>query len=102
MKNILGLLALTTLVGCSYSEDKFNDDSKQAGCAYLTDCTDQYDDFEDCMDDDNTDDPDASCEYDSSAAKDCVDGLEALTCENDFDDFPAVCLQVYVCDDTDA
>lgn len=101
MNKFLGMLALSALVGCGYSESKFTDELAEATCTYLADCTDLYDDVDTCLNDAEPGEVDETCEYDSGKAKECVDAVKALTCENDMSDFPTVCGDVYTCaDDT--
>lgn len=90
----LGLPA-TALGG--YSEAEFQEDFEETFRSKWIDCTEfpplqsfgQPEDVDDCV-------------YDSAAAKDCVDALEASTCDQFFDGVPFPCYDVYTdCDEDD-
>jgi len=98
MKKILSVAALAMLVGCGMSEDSFKDKSLEATCQWLVDCFSLFADVDTCISESDTGTVDESCEYDAKKAKECVDDLEALTCDDT--EAPASCLDVYTDCDT--
>jgi hypothetical protein len=100
----LTLSALPLFVACGYSESKFEDDFAAAFCDKATEL-----DCGECIevtgDTTTTTTMDAAdCDYDSKAAKDCVDG--EWTCTEitvpgadpiQFVTPPAICADVYDC-----
>lgn len=86
--------------GCGISEDAFNEKATELVCEWVVDCFEAYDTVDDCIADADPADPDPSCEYQKDKAKECLDGLEELTCDSGLDDFPAACEEVYTCEDT--
>lgn len=97
-----GLIALCALaLGCGMTERQFDQQSKKALCDWAVECFDAYESQDECMDDLGTSLGAEGCTYDSSAARECVKGLRALTCADTADDFPSACGDVYTCGDTD-
>lgn len=103
MKN-LTLFALPLLVACGYSESKFEEDFAAAFCDKATEL-----DCGECVEATGTTTATtgtdaAECDYDSKAAKDCIDG--EWTCTEItvpgadpilFVTPPDICLDVYDC-----
>ena len=98
MKRFLMIGALAALTACGYSEDKFADESAEAFCTWAVDCFEMFESVDACLaeaDDDTGDDMTEGCTYNSDAAKQCVDELNALTCDDSFEDYPSICNDVY-------
>ena len=105
MKNFMMAATMLTLVACGYSEDKFTDEFADASCEWTVECyPDLYDDVDACLAD-ATGGDDAECvDYDSSAAKDCVEGVQGMSCpaEGEFPEFPSACADVCSMEDSDS
>ena len=96
MKKFMGIIALSTLAACGYSEDSFSDDLASAYCAWAVECYStelNYADEAACLA--AYSGVDAEGDYDASQAKTCVSDVEALTCSDAMTDFPASCATVY-------
>jgi hypothetical protein len=93
MKKILSVAALAMMVGCGYSESKYEDESLEAVCDWLVECFQLFDTVDTCISESETVELDDCWEYDGGNAKDCVDGLQELTCDDT--EVPAVCADVY-------
>ena len=91
-------LPLLLLAACAPSQEQFEDQSWQASCDLMFECiTDEereaMGDFwffgatvDDCYAlienaEDDTASSEPKCDYDKNAAKECLAGLEALTCD---------------------
>ncbi|MFT6142497.1 MAG: hypothetical protein ACJAZO_000161 [Myxococcota bacterium] len=94
------IVAAMFAAACGYSEDKFAEETAEATCAVTVTCFESHADVDACLaeGDDVEETDDAECiNFDSAAAQDCVEGLEALetTCPEDildfFAQFPADC-----------
>jgi hypothetical protein len=88
MKRLPFLLAIATIVGCGYDYDTFGDDMLQTSCDKMEECeffTDYFT-YEDCLalgDVEDTGGEEWVCEdYDSGAAKECVDAWAAVSCDD--------------------
>jgi hypothetical protein len=102
MRNLI-YVATLALVACGYSEDKYAEDFAAKYCDQLVECG-----GEPCADATGTDTTDTtpvddSCEFDSGAAKECIDA--AWECSEEVAGFsfpiPAeICGKVYVCSGT--
>ena len=99
MKKFLSIAAVVTLAACGYSEDRFNDDLTEAWCEHLVECDLTEDTIDECIaeagDEDTSDF--ADCDFDSQAARDCVQAVQGLECPDtgEFSMLPAVCGDVY-------
>ncbi|MBW1879516.1 MAG: hypothetical protein JRJ84_14225 [Deltaproteobacteria bacterium] len=101
MKKIMTVAALAMLVGCGMSEDTYNDKALDAVCVWLVDCFDLYTDVDACIADSETVTVDDCYDYSAKDAKECVDALEELTCDDI--EMPSACDNVYddsECEDT--
>ena len=96
------LTALLLLASGCYGQNKYRQDHANARCGLYEECgyltyigVDSYDECVAAMIE-----GEYQCEgYNASAAAECVDGLEALTCENfEVGYYPEACLDV--CDAT--
>lgn len=101
MRNAKILLASALILGasaCGFSESKYEKRASEASCQWAVDCFELFSDVDACLDADSGEEVDtSSCEYDADKAKECVDGLEALTCDDTAP--PAACGEVYTnCD----
>jgi hypothetical protein len=88
MKRLPFLLALGTLVGCGYDYETFGDDMLQTSCDKMEECeffTDYFT-YDDCLalgDAEDTGGEVWECaDYDSGAAKECVDAWAAVSCDD--------------------
>ncbi|MBN1334454.1 MAG: hypothetical protein JXB39_00680 [Deltaproteobacteria bacterium] len=81
----LPLLAFVCLAACGYSYERFEQDKTEAMCYKMEECewleglgwT-----LQECLNQTGSDQADACVDYDSAAARDCVDAIEAATCED--------------------
>lgn len=102
------LLLLTALVGC-YSEADYAEGFTEVDCQLRLECYSEealsyleYSDVEGCMEyeADSIDKLAAEkeaedCDYDREAARDCVDGMVELSCEDYLlNDFPQSCQEI--------
>ena len=106
-------MPLFFLVACGPSQEEFEEDSWAVTCDLIFECTDA-DTIEaagvlwifgetasdcyallDAATDSGT--SEAECEYDKAAAKECLDELEALTCDDYASDGPSVSACDRVC-----
>ncbi|TNE88914.1 MAG: hypothetical protein EP330_12945 [Deltaproteobacteria bacterium] len=103
MRNIIFLGAIAAMTACGYSEDKFGDDLAAESCRVAVLCG-IYASEADCPAAEEGGEEGECVNYDSTAAKDCVDGLAAVTeCADAMDfinQFPAACGNV--CEATDS
>lgn len=103
MKRFMFVAGLAALAGCGLSEDKFSEQSIKATCEWIVECFNDpevYADVDACITEltDAGEDPADDCTYDAKKAKECLDGLEALTCDSDpLTDIPEACGEVYDC-----
>ena len=114
---VMGAVALVvgSSTGCSLSQEKFQDRYYEAVCEHYVACYSEddyafftFEDVDECVaffsafaDDSYYDD----CDYDSSAAKECINGIEdyAGQCDaddSDYEDAAEACEQVYDCPDS--
>ena len=96
---LLTALSFCVLSACGMKEDKFKEQYIDASCQTLMEC-DEFTaalfggDVETCKTlfslawSEST----SGCEYDSSAAKECIDGIEGLECDGSA---PGACEEVY-------
>ncbi len=109
------IVAAMFAAACGYSEDKFAEEASEATCAVFVTCFESHADVDACLadGDDDTGEEIECVNFDSSAAQDCVEGIEALeaACPDDilgfFADYPAACGNICDADvdtgaDTDA
>ncbi len=83
---------------CGYAEADYVIDEAEAACVFTVECyPGLHDTVEDCVTVTQTVAPAAGCSFDSDAAKECVEGLEAMACpeEGAAPAFPAACDAVY-------
>jgi len=86
MKPVLFLLALGTLVGC-YDYDTFADERFQTSCDKMDECGyfTAYFTYEDCLAIGDIEDTGLDVwecgNYDSRAARECVDAWAAISCD---------------------
>ena len=95
---VWSLVALSA-VGCGFSEEKYLETYAVASCEFTIACYPElYASIDDCVAQVSEGDPTEACTYDAAAARDCVDGVEAMECpgEGEFPEFPAACANVYV------
>jgi len=96
------VLGSVAAAACGYSEEAYLEDEAAAACAFTVDCyPGLYENDEECISLRGEAVATAGCEFDASAAADCVDGLEALSCpdEGAAPAFPLACDSVYgACD----
>lgn len=103
MKNLTAIASLAFLAACGISEESFAEKYADKFCEVSEDlsCGDW------CGDTSGTGTTTATtsndCDFDSAAAKDCLNG--EWTCNSDFDPIlfpegPAACLEVYDCGTT--
>lgn len=91
--------AFLLFAACGYSEEAYLEDEATASCAFTVDCyPGLYASVDECVSLTYTGVPEAGCSFDPKAARDCVDGLEELSCpgEGEFPTFPAACDSVYL------
>jgi hypothetical protein len=88
MTRFLSLAFMVVLAGCGYSEDKYRTESIDAACNKFDECG-MIDFFGGSVDACITQSTDAAdtdttecVDYDSAAAKDCVDALTAISCDD--------------------
>jgi len=97
MRNAKIFLASLLALGasaCSFSESKFEKKASEASCEWTVECFEGvFADVDACLEADSEMSDTDSCEYDSKAAKDCVDAIEELTCDDT--GLPSVCNDVY-------
>lgn len=98
MKRLLTLTLLMT-AGC-YSKSNFTEDVSTAFCTLYDDCdyleVQQFDDYDECYDNVtvNMDPENQDCDWDAGAAKECVEGINAMSCDELYAaDFPFACNQ---------
>ena len=101
-RTLIVAAALTT--ACGYSYEAATEDLMHSMCDIMVDCFEAYADHEACHADMEEDTDTAECEgYDSAAAKDCIDALEAQadSCPADILswELPAAC--ALVCPETE-
>ena len=103
MNRILPIFGLLLAVGCGYSEEKYADDLTEVLCNKYDECDWNellgYESVDDCLaaaDESSDGETDDSCDFDGTAAKACVDGMDALTCDelSDFTAWPSECSDV--------
>lgn len=88
MKRLPFVLALGALVGCGYDYDTFADEMLQTSCDKMQECElfNDYFTYDDCLAlgdiEDTSTDPWECADYDSGAAKECVDGWAAISCDD--------------------
>lgn len=90
---------------CGYAEADYIVDEAEAACVFTVECyPGLYDSIEDCVTATQSVTPPAGCSFDGDAAKECVEGLEAMACpeEGAAPAFPAACDAVYAECDADA
>ncbi len=84
MKRLSFLLALATVVGCGYDVDTYADDMLNASCDKMEEC--EYFTYDDCKAlgdvEDTSAEPWECADYDSGAAKECVDAYAAVSCDD--------------------
>lgn len=83
---------------CGYAETDYVIDEAEAACMFTVECyPGLYDSVEDCVIVNQNVAPAAGCSFDSDAAKECVEGVEAMACpeEGAAPAFPAACDAVY-------
>ena len=102
MRNIILLGAIAAMTACGYSEDKFNDDFATEFCRVTELCGGE------CAEAGEGGEDAGECDFDSDAAKSCVDGLAAVTeCDDTdpmalFDLIPATCADVCEIESSDS
>jgi hypothetical protein len=103
-KILIFLIASLVLSGC-YSEDDYQEDWTTVNCEWYDDCqlldTLNYESVEDCVDEgmrkyeqDQEEGVETCPVYDSAAAKECIEGIEALACDERSSNFPQACDEV--------
>lgn len=83
---------------CGYSEEDYVVDEAAAACDFTVACyPGLHDSVDDCITTTQTVAPAAGCSFDAVAAKECVEGIEAMACpeEGAAPEFPASCDAVY-------
>jgi hypothetical protein len=105
MRNIIILGAIATMTACGYSEDSFGDDLAAESCRIAVLCG-IYEAEADCPAAEEGEEGEECTNYDSAAAKECTDGLKAVTeCADAMDfinQFPAACGDVCEVESTDS
>jgi hypothetical protein len=94
-------MLLLALLACGLTEKNYDDQFAQVYCARQFECNDAvelsalYADEAACRDllTSGAADEDA-CQFDTRAANDCLDALEAATCDDFLGPLPAACTQV--------
>jgi hypothetical protein len=92
-------LALVLLAAaCGYAETDYVVEEAEAACVFTVECyPGLHDSVDDCIVVSQTVAPAAGCSFDSAAAQECVEGIEAMACpeEGAAPSFPAACDAVY-------
>ena len=97
MNRISAVTALVFLAGCGLSQANFQAELPRAACQWKVDCFQAYASVDACLADNPTEGMSSSCTYDSKTAKNCLDRVQALTCDNTMIDYPIDCSNVYSC-----
>jgi hypothetical protein len=93
------LLTLTMMMtfGC-YSKSSYTEDVSTAFCTLYDDCdyleVQQIDDYDACIPvvSESQDPENRDCDWDAGAAKECVEGINMMTCDDLYDsDYPLAC-----------
>lgn len=98
MSRISVLIVTVALTACGYSESDYVNDEVEASCAFTVACyPGLYDSMDDCVETAVGVLAVTGCVFDSEAARECVDGIEAMDCPEDgaVPPFPPACDAVY-------
>ncbi len=92
------IASLVLLGACGLSEDKFADSFNEKLCDKLTECNPDAE----CPEADDGDDADtADCTFDAKIAQECLDAIDAQTCDEETMtpglDWLDACAEVYDC-----
>ncbi len=97
---MMRLAPFVLMLSCGYAPDDYQADVAAASCQLTIDCMGFWDTVDECVAAQQVEDT-RGCEYDATAAKDCVEALESTRC-GDGSDIPAepvVCQSVWTCGD---
>ena len=96
MKPVM-MISLLMSVGC-YSQSSYTEDVSVAFCTLYDDCdyleVQQIADYDECIDvvSVSHDPENRDCDWDAGMAKDCVEGINQMTCDDLYDsDYPLAC-----------
>lgn len=103
----LAVFALAGLLAGCYSEEQYSEDYNTEYCRLFAECTDEsmleyypYTTEDECIDyfnsaSDTGGTTEDECEFDSTAAQDCVAGMQEMTCDDyNAGSFPSECTNV--------